>query len=379
MRRIARWVAGSALILIALLALTLNGVQASPARQSATPPPTPATVPTSDEECLACHSQPDQIKTFPNGDQLYLTIDGDAYSHGLHSQEAQISCTSCHTDISGYPHPPLEAKNQRELAAKYSETCQQCHAEQAQKNMDSVHAQARAAGNENAAVCSDCHNPHYTVKPGEPRTNIPATCAKCHSEIAKEYRDTVHGQALFNENNPDVPTCIDCHGVHNIADPTQSKFLLNSPQLCAKCHTDATMMAKYGLNTNVLNSYISDFHGTTVELFQRRSPDQLPNKPVCIDCHGVHSILSTKNEQSSVFKQNLLTTCQKCHPSATANFSDAWLSHYTPTADKYPLVYFVNLFYLILLPVVLVGMAIFVLSDIGRRIVNRRKKGGNQS
>ena len=379
MRRIARWVAFSALILVALLALTLNGVQASPAKQSATPQPTPATVPTSDEECLACHSQPDQIKTFPNGEQLYLTIDGEAYSHGLHSQAAQISCTSCHTDISGYPHPPLEAKNQRELAAQYSETCKQCHAEQAQKNMDSVHAQARAAGNENAAVCSDCHNPHYTVKPGEPRTNIPATCAKCHSEIAKEYRDTVHGQALFNENNPDVPTCIDCHGVHNIADPTQNQFLLNSPQLCAKCHTDEKMMAKYGLNTNVLNSYISDFHGTTVELFQKHSPDQLPNKPLCVDCHGVHSILSTKNAQSTVFKENLLVTCQKCHPSATANFSDAWLSHYTPSADKYPLVYFVNLFYLILLPVVLVGMAIFVLSDIGRRIVNRRKKGGNKS
>jgi predicted CXXCH cytochrome family protein len=376
MRRIARWVAFSALILMALLALTLNGVQASPAKQSATPQPTPATVPTSDEECLACHSQPDQIKTFPNGDQLYLTIDGVAYSHGLHSQEAQISCTSCHTDISGYPHPALTATNQRELAAQYSEACQQCHAEQAQKNMDSVHARARADGNENAAVCSDCHNPHYTEKPNQPRTNIPNTCTKCHSQIAKEYHDTVHGQALFNENNPDVPTCTDCHGVHNIADPTQAQFLLNSPQLCAKCHTDEKMMAKYGLNTNVLNSYISDFHGTTVELFQRRSPDQLPNKPLCIDCHGVHSILSTKDAQSSVFKQNLLTTCQKCHPSATANFSDAWLSHYTPTADKYPLVFFVNLFYLILLPVVLIGMAIFVLSDIGRRIVNRRKQGG---
>ncbi len=378
MRRIASWVSGRALVLLALLALTLSGVQAAPAKQAATPQPTPTATASGDEQCLACHSQPDQIKTFANGDQLYLTIDSAAYHNGLHSQSGKVNCTSCHTDITGYPHPELKAQNQRQLAAQYSETCQQCHAEQYQKNMDSVHAQARAAGNENAAVCSDCHNPHYTVKPNEPRTNIPATCAKCHSEIAKEYRDTVHGQALFNENNPDVPTCIDCHGVHNIPDPTQAKFLLGSPQLCAKCHTDQQKMAKYGLNTNVLNSYISDFHGTTVELFQKRSPDQLPNKPLCIDCHGVHSILSTKNEQSSVFKQNLLTTCQKCHPSATANFSDAWLSHYTPTADKYPLVYFVNLFYLILLPVVIVGMAIFVVSDIGRRIVNRRKKGGSK-
>jgi hypothetical protein len=164
--------------------------------------------------------------------------------------------------------------------------------------------------------------------------------------------------------------------VHNIPDPTKAQFLLGSPELCAKCHTDQQKMAKYGLNTNVLNSYISDFHGTTVELFQKRSSDQLPNKPLCIDCHGVHNILSTKNSQSSVFKANLLSTCQKCHPSATANFSDAWLSHYTPTRDKYPLVYFVNVFYLILIPFVIVGMTVFVGSDIVRRQINRRKKGG---
>ncbi len=375
MRRIVRWAGVGALVVLALLVLALNGAQASPARQDATPQATPAAA-SSDEQCLACHSQPDQVKKLPNGDQLYLTIDTDAFHNSLHGQSGKVSCTSCHTNITGFPHPDLKEQNLRQIAADFSESCQQCHAAEYQKNLDSVHARARAEGNQNAAVCSDCHNPHYTTKPNEPRTAIPSTCAKCHSAIAKEYRDSVHGAALFNENNPDVPTCIDCHGVHNIPDPTQARFLLNSPQLCAKCHTDANMMAKYGLNTNVLNSYISDFHGKTVELFQRRSPDQLPNKPLCIDCHGVHNILSTKNAQSSVFKANLLSTCQRCHPSATANFSDAWLSHYDPSPTKYPLVYFVNVFYLIFLPVVLGGMAIFVSSDIIRRLVDRRKKAG---
>ncbi len=380
MRRIVRWASISALVAMALLILALNGVQASPAQQNPTPQPTSAAAP-SDEECLACHRQPDQIKTLPNGDQLYLTIDADAFHSSLHGSavsqgKSPVHCTSCHTDITGYPHPALTAQNQRQVAASFSESCKQCHAEQYAKNQDSVHARARAEGNENAAVCSDCHNPHYTVKPDEPRTNIPSTCAKCHSQIAAEYRNSVHGQALFNDNNPDVPTCIDCHGVHNIPDPTKAQFLLGSPELCAKCHTDQQKMAKYGLNTNVLNSYISDFHGTTVELFQKRSSDQLPNKPLCIDCHGVHNILSTKNSQSSVFKTNLLSTCQKCHPSATANFSDAWLSHYTPTPDKYPLVYFVNVFYLAVIPFVIVGMTVFVGSDIIRRLINHRKQGG---
>ena len=30
-------------------------------------------------------------------------------------------------------------------------------------------------------------------------------------------------------------------------------------------------MAKYGLNTNVLNTYVADFHGTTVTLFEQSS------------------------------------------------------------------------------------------------------------
>jgi hypothetical protein len=111
-------------------------------------------------------------------------------------------------------------------------------------------------------------------------------------------------------------------------------------------------------------------------LFDPKSPDQLPNTPLCIDCHGTHEILSPSDENSTVFKENLLTTCQKCHPSAQANFSAAWMGHYEPTREKYPIVYFVNLFYLLVIPVVIVGMAIFVATDIARRLINRRKKGG---
>ena len=121
-----------------------------------------------------------------------------------------------------------------------------------------------------------------------------------------------------------TPMChraITCHGVHNIADPRTTKFLLNSPQLCASCHTDKVRMSKYGLNMDVYNSYVADFHGTTVTLFEQRAPDQLPNKPLCIDCHGTHKISSVKDPKKGLeVKENLLATCQKCHPGASANF-----------------------------------------------------------
>jgi len=72
-------------------------------------------------------------------------------------------------------------------------------------------------------------------------------------------------------------------------------------------------------------------------------------------------------------KENLLVACQKCHPDATANFPDSWMSHYIPSPENYPIVYYVNLFYKFFIPAVLGPMVIFVLSDIARRLINRRK------
>lgn len=134
-------------------------------------------------------------------------------------------------------------------------------------------------------------------------------------------------------------------------------------------------MAKYGLSTEVLNTYVADFHGTTVTLFEKVSASQPSNKAVCTDCHGIHDITRVDDPQTGIaLKQNLLLKCQRCHPDAnTETFTDAWLGHYIPDPQKYPLVYYVNLFYKIFIPAVLGGMAIFVASDIYRTLRERVK------
>jgi hypothetical protein len=243
-----------------------------------------------------------------------------------------------------------------------------------EKTQDSVHARALEGGNLNAAVCSDCHGAH-DIQPFDEksRTAIPQTCERCHSEIYNAYEESVHGAALIGEGNPDVPTCIDCHGVHNVSGPVDSDFHLKSPEICARCHTDPELMDKYGISTNVLDTYLADFHGTTV-MFEAGIPGQETNKPVCVDCHGVHDIKKTDDPNSRVIHQNLLTTCQRCHPDATTNFSEAWLGHYEPSPDKYPVIYYIQLFYFIFIPTLLGGMALFVVSDASRRIINRRKE-----
>lgn len=337
----------------------------------------------SNDYCLSCHNQSGLSMTLPSGERLSLYINADLFAHGIHNQE-NIACVDCHTNISTFPHPELQAYTLRDVTLKLYTSCQNCHADQFNKTLDSVHQKALASGNTNAAVCTDCHNPHQQTRLTDPQTGelledarlqIPQKCARCHSAIYDTYKNSVHGTALTQYGNRDVPTCIDCHGVHNIQNPTSALFRNNTPQLCAKCHTDPQIMNKYGISTQVLNTYVSDFHGTTVTLFEQVSPDTPTNKPVCTDCHGVHNISKVDNPATGIaIKQNLLAKCQRCHPDVTTeSFTDAWMSHYVASPVKFPLVYYVNLFYKILIPAVIGGMLIFVVADFVRRTIEARK------
>jgi predicted CXXCH cytochrome family protein len=239
--------------------------------------------------------------------------------------------------------------------------------------MDSVHGRELAAGNTEAAVCTDCHGAHDTPRPDVPRQRISHTCEQCHSGIYDEYVESVHGEALMDAGNPDVPTCISCHGVHDIGDPTTNLFRVRSPELCATCHADDELMTKYDISTEVFETYVADFHGTTVTLFEHQDPNAETNKAVCYDCHGVHNIKATDDPDVGI-KATLLTTCQECHPDATTNFPDSWTSHFEPSLEHNPLVYLVNLFYQIVIPVTIGFFALVVGSDVYRRVrLNLRK------
>jgi hypothetical protein len=128
-------------------------------------------------------------------------------------------------------------------------------------------------------------------------------------------------------------------------------------------------MSKYNISTDVLNTYVADFHGTTVTLFSKEKSGVDTNKPVCYDCHGVHDIAKVSDPQRGLeVQKNMLATCQKCHPDASNNFPASWMSHYIASPSKFPLVYYVNLFYKIFIPAVLGFMALLVVSDILYRL-----------
>lgn len=326
-----------------------------------------------DEVCLSCHAVEGLQTTLPSGEALELSVDRgvlDASVHGAYD----IPCALCHTGIRSIPHDPIAAADRREYTIAANAACADCHEAQAAEAADNQHAAALAAGNRAAAVCTDCHGSHDASRPVTHSPEIPATCAKCHGEIYALYEESVHGEALTS-GNPDVPTCTDCHGIHDIEGPSKPAFHLFSPQICARCHDDDALMEKYGISTNVFETYVADFHGTTVMLFQRFAPDQEENKPVCIDCHGVHAILPPDDPESTVFQANLLRTCQRCHPDATEAFPSSWLSHYSPEPGKATVVWLVQLFYRVLIPVVIGGMAAYVvLHWVGTRLQKRTKE-----
>jgi len=339
----------------------------------------------SNEVCLGCHGKPGLSMTLENGDILDLFVDPSKYGGSIHGQDG-YACVQCHTNLGDYPHPAFTASDARDVTLQLTSVCDRCHSGEYNLTMDSVHSAAQAAGKREAAVCTDCHGSHYVRQWTDLETHallpaarliIPTTCSKCHNAIYQKYRTSVHGAALTDESNIDVPTCIDCHGVHNIGNPTTAAFRLKSPELCASCHTNPAIMDKYGISTNVLNTYVSDFHGTTVTLFQKQSPDSPTNKPVCYDCHGIHDISRVDDPQTGIeMQQNLLVRCKVCHPDATSNFPSAWMSHYIPSPNHYSLVYYVNLFYKVFIPLVLGGMLALVGMDFGHSVYvkTRRKK-----
>lgn len=342
----------------------------------------------SDDVCLGCHGEPGLSITLQNGAILDLYVNSENYTHSVHGKNG-YACVQCHTSLGSYPHPPFTAVDLRDVTLQLTKVCDRCHSGEYNLTMDSVHAAAQAAGKREAAVCADCHGSHYVRQWTDAKTHailpdarldIPVTCSRCHFAIYQKYRSSVHGTALSEENNTDVPTCIDCHGVHNIGDPTTAAFRLKSPELCASCHTNPTLMDKYGISTNVLNSYVADFHGTTVTLFEKQSPDAQTNKPVCYDCHGVHDISRVNDPKTGIqMQENLLVRCKVCHPDASSNFPGAWMSHYIPSPSHYPVVYYVNLFYKIFIPLVLGGMVALVSMDVGHSLytkVRHRKPAG---
>jgi hypothetical protein len=324
------------------------------------------------EDCLTCHGDTDLTMELPSGEVISLYISREALDQSIH-EGLGISCDSCHPQISGYPHPEIDYENYRELSRTLYHACEVCHANKYEETLDSIHAEMALAGRPEAPVCTDCHGAHDIQDPDDPRSKVSLTCGQCHTTIAAEYRESIHGAALIELDNPDVPVCTDCHGVHNIQDPRTAQFRIQSPEMCAYCHDDPVIMEKYGL-ADVYDIYSLSWHGIDVSVYKANWPNIWHESAVCTDCHGVHAILPPSDPRSTVNPDNLLATCQKCHPDAGPNWTGAWTGHNEVSLEKTPLVFYTQAFYASFVPFVLIISAAYVLLRIIRATVDRVRR-----
>jgi predicted CXXCH cytochrome family protein len=345
----------SSLILLAVLLAQLPGA-ASPSSEEI-------------ESCLACHGDPELTMTLPSGETQTLFVDIEVFTASVHGDK--LSCTDCHRDMTEIPHETKPFRTLREFTVAYHEQCKRCHFDNYARTLDSVHQSAVARGDTTAPLCVDCHGAHDIRPPSSPRSLISHTCANCHQGVSVTFARSVHGSSLAPDENPDVPVCTDCHRTHDVSGPRAEGWLLQTPQLCADCHANRELMDKYGLSSNVQQTYVADFHGMTASLQRRGSGERRTFTALCTDCHGVHDIRRVEDPESRVVAANLVKTCQTCHPGASENFPAAWLSHYEPSWEKAPLVHAVQLFYAILIPFMIGGLVLQVLLHFWRVVVSR--------
>lgn len=320
--------------------------------------------------CLTCHGY-SVTMTFRNGETLSATINMSALQGSVHNK---LSCSDCHYGFSPDEHPKRKFASRRDYTLASSENCRRCHFDKYTKTMESIHYTMLSQGDLAAPVCIDCHGSHGTASIGKERSLIAKRCQRCHVEIYATYAKSVHGNALFNENNQDVPVCADCHTAHTIEDPRTLNYRERVPEKCSNCHANEAIVGKYGLSTGVVDSYLSDFHGVTLKFYRlQKGVLNKPAKPiaVCTDCHGTHNISSTVGPDATIVKANLAKRCRSCHVEASLNFPDSWLSHYQPSLTRAPLVFFITLAYKIFIPILVVGLILQILLHIWRYVVNR--------
>ncbi len=161
--------------------------------------------------------------------------------------------------------------------------------------------------------CVSCHTYLEGVEefPHEVK-HEPVDCGNCHDDIAEKYNQSLHGMASAAGVRL-APKCWDCHSKHDIKNSSQAGSQVarfNIPYMCGSCHKEGTEVTRtYSdiLPDSILSHYSESIHGEG--LYKRG----LTVTAVCTDCHTSHFVLPHTDARSSIYRDNVAATCQKCH------------------------------------------------------------------
>ena len=257
--------------------------------------------------CTKCHSQIETVHR--------KIIRGE-----LWEKQANIlpSCPDC--------HQPHKIRNVFYELGMANADCMRCHADEKLRrardgqsmyvNLDQV-----THSRHSKIACSQCHSEVNASRVRPCETIVRGVdCTSCHDEIGKLYATSIHGQ-LTTKNDPNAPTCKECHGTHGILgkrDPQSSTFAVNVPGLCARCHREGQKAAvRYtGTQHEIITNYTESIHGTLLK-------NGLTVTATCTSCHTAHQILPRSDPASSVNANNVPNTCGQCHHGIEEQFENS--------------------------------------------------------
>ncbi len=297
--------------------------------------------------CTSCHTAHDILKhTDPRS--------------SIHHENVATTCATCHGQIERVHrkviegrlweeepdkipacvdcHSPHKVRRVRYPAGSANADCLSCHADPTlsmDRGGETVSLFVDEAVHDSSAhaetACAQCHTdvtPSLTRSCETIETKV--DCSICHAEQVTEYTGGIHG-SLVSQGDPDAPTCLDCHGNHDILKktvPASPTFARNVPNLCANCHR-AGQQAAIRIESqidDIFNSYLDSIHGKGLV------KSGLLVTATCADCHTAHGERPPTDEQSSVHHDNIADTCGSCHHGIEETFRTS--IHFSSEADR---------------------------------------------
>jgi cytochrome b6 len=160
-----------------------------------------------------------------------------------------------------------------------------------------------------AAQCLSCHGVHGIRQPSSPQSsvypkNVPATCGQCHASPAhmrgfvlddgrtpiptdqlEQYKNSIHGRAVFEKNDLGAPVCNSCHGNHASMPPAVASV----SQICRNCHVN---------------------NGKLFDGSPHKAAFETHGWPECEVCHGKHDI---QKPSDALLGNGAGSICKGCH------------------------------------------------------------------
>jgi formate dehydrogenase gamma subunit len=342
--------------------------------------------------CSSCH----QGMAYPHEDGLQVNCSPchsdieNSFAESLHGfalargNPRAPTCSKCHDT-----HKTLSSSDPRSPTHKVRlpNTCATCHGQSGlltdqlvrlpqsfQQYAMSVHGQGTTRGIAAAASCADCHSIHALKGAADPESrinplNVAATCGQCHPDIQLQYDQSIHGRAL-SVGVTDAPTCTNCHGEHLILQPngpgTPGCGVQQAENICGECHNDPLMVSKYGLQEEVVDSYMDSYHGWAAQ----RDCDLAAT---CVDCHTAHMVLPEEDPASSISPENVAATCGQCHDGADAAFAASY-SHTSASLEGNPVNRIIRDIYFWAIAIIIGGMILHNLVILNFFMIKRRRE-----